>query len=203
MNLLPERKKIYSFLRITKPWLIVLVIILIMRYTGLFAGISGVTNRILLLAGFNEFNEETSVLENFNYDFTLKDLQGKKFSLTDYKGKVIFLNLWATWCGPCRAEMPGIQNLYKNLYEAEDIRFIMLSIDQEGQQQKVKKYITDKQYTFPVFMPSGGLTQQLSVPSIPTTFIINKQGKVVQKKVGATNFDTLKFKKYLEELAAE
>lgn len=186
-------------LRIAKPWLMVLVIILLLRYSGLLAGIS---SSLLAISGINDFEAGATTAERFNYDFILKDLEGNKVNFTDYKGKVVFLNLWATWCGPCRAEMPGIQNLYTKINN-ENIQFVMLSIDEDRQQPKVKKYISDNRFTFPVFMPSGSLTNQLSVPSIPTTFIINKQGMVVQKKVGTTNFDTPKFKKYLEDLAAE
>ncbi len=196
------KKYLSNAFRFAKPWLTVLIIILILRYTGLLAGIAGISNRILVASGLKDFSEEETVSQWFNYDFMIKDLDQKKIHFTDYKGKVVFLNLWATWCGPCRAEMPGIQSLYSKL-KNDNIRFVMLSVDEDNQQQKVKKYISDKQFTFPVFMPSGTLTEQLFVPSIPTTFIINKQGMVVQKKVGTTNFDTPKFKKYLEELAAE
>ncbi|MFN3841165.1 MAG: TlpA family protein disulfide reductase [Cyclobacteriaceae bacterium] len=195
-------EKINSIIKSGKPWLAAVVVLLILHYTGTLGAVSGATNRIILFSGFRDFDDEPIPAENFNYDFVVKDLNGKKFSLTEHKGKVIFLNLWATWCGPCRAEMPGIQSLY-NKVNKDEILFVMLSIDQEGQQQKVKKYISDKQFTFPVYMPSGQLTQQLSVPSIPTTFIVNKYGKVVQKKVGTTNFDTAKFRKYLEDLTAE
>lgn len=172
----------------------VFIILMILVYTGILNGISGTFANLSVSA-------ETTA-NRFNYDFIIKDLEGNKINFTAYKGQVVFLNLWATWCGPCRAEMPGIQGLYNKL-KNENIRFVMLSIDQEGHQPKVKKYITDKQFTFPVFMPSGPLTPQLTVPSIPTTFIINKQGMVVQKITGTTNFDTPKFKKYLEELASE
>jgi thiol-disulfide isomerase/thioredoxin len=202
MNFRVIKKFADNVLRFTKPWLTALAVILILRYTGMLSGITGVSNRLLVASGLMDFKEVETVYQRFNYDFMIKDLDGKKINFTDYKGKVVFLNLWATWCGPCRAEMPGIQGLYSKL-QNDDIRFVMLSIDEDNQLQKVRKYISDRQFTFPVFMPSGKLTDQLFVPSIPTTFIINKQGMVVQKKVGTTNFDTPKFKKYLEELAAK
>lgn len=196
-----NRAKFSAYLKIVKPWAVALVIILFLRYTGMLAGVIDLFPSELPVSG-SDLDEVSPLAEPFNYDFMLKDLEGNKYNFTDYKGKVVFLNLWATWCGPCRAEMPGIQSLFSKINN-ENIQFVMLSIDQDGQQQKVRKYIADKQFKFPVFMPSGRLTQQLSVPSIPTTFIINKQGKIVQKKIGTTNFDTPKFKKYLEDLAAE
>ncbi|MCK6618548.1 MAG: TlpA family protein disulfide reductase [Cyclobacteriaceae bacterium] len=202
MKILKGENKLDALYRYAKPWLAALVIVLTLHITGLLAGVSGIANNLLMSSGHRDFKEESSATERFNYDFKVKDLEGKRIDFSDYKGKVVFLNLWATWCGPCRAEMPGIQSLYSKI-DNENIRFVMLSIDEDRQQAKVKNYIADKRFSFPVFMPSGQLTQQLSVPSIPTTFIINKQGMVVQKKIGTTNFDTPKFKKFLEDLAAE
>lgn len=79
----------------------------------------------------------------------------------------------------------------------------MLSIDKDRDEPKVGAYINKYKYTFPVYRPSGYLTSQLDIPSIPTTFIISKDGMVVSKEVGTTNFDTSKFKKFLESLAAK
>jgi thiol-disulfide isomerase/thioredoxin len=140
--------------------------------------------------------------EIFNYNFTIKDLSGKRFSFEQYKGKVVFINLWATWCGPCRAEMAGIQKLYESV-AADSISFIMLSLDRDADQEKVVKYVNTKGFSFPVYLPSGRLTEQLSVPSIPTTFVIGKDGKIVAKEVGTTNFNTDKFRKFLRQLNQE
>jgi thiol-disulfide isomerase/thioredoxin len=139
---------------------------------------------------------------NFDYGFVLKDLQGSKVDVTKYKGKVVFINLWATWCGPCRAEMASIEKLYSGLNK-KNIEFIMLSLDRPGAEQNVRNYITTKQFTFPVFMPFESLPQQLNVPSIPTTFIIDKTGKIVKKEVGSTDYNTKAYKDLLEGLAAK
>lgn len=136
---------------------------------------------------------------DFDYEFSIQDLDGKIVNFKDYKGKVIFLNIWATWCGPCRAEMASIEQLYSKL-DRKNISFVMLSVDRGGA-QGVKNYVSSKKFTFPVFMPATGLPEQLQVPSIPTTFIIGKDGKLISKKVGSTNFDTPEFKEYLEGLA--
>ena len=96
--------------------------------------------------------------------------------------------------------MPAIQKLYESV-GSDSIVFVMLSIDRERDQPKVSKYINEKGFTFPVFVKSGDLTDQLNVPAIPTTFIIGKNGKIASKEVGTTNFNTPKFKKYLKDLA--
>jgi len=146
-----------------------------------------------------------SVISNskaaFDYNFTIKDLEGKKIEFKDFQGKVIFLNLWATWCGPCRSEMSAIQKLYENI-DKEKVAFVMLSLDKDSHLEKVKSFVSSRSFTFPVFMPSGYLADQLQVPSIPTTFVITKTGVIDLKEVGMKNYNTAKFKKYLEELAA-
>jgi hypothetical protein len=79
----------------------------------------------------------------------------------------------------------------------------MLSLDKSEHKQKIIDYIKKSEFTFPAYTPSGYLPEQLQVPSIPTTFIISKSGKVVSTEIGATNFNTRHFKKYLSQLAAE
>ena len=84
---------------------------------------------------------------------------------------------------------------------SDDIAFIMLSLDKVQDKEKVAKYIHDKKFTFPVYLPTTYLTDQLIVPSIPTTFIIDKNGNLVSKEIGTTNFNTKKFKKFMVELS--
>jgi hypothetical protein len=98
--------------------------------------------------------------------------------------------------------MPGIQDLY-NTIDRTNIEFVMLSIDRPEHKQKINDYLLKSAYTFPAYTPVGHLPQALQVPSIPTTLIINKNGEVVSKEVGATQFNTKRFKKFLTELAQE
>jgi len=174
-------------------------ILFFLRVTGLLSGFSSATQSVVMETGLLDASVDTKESEAFNYDFTIKDLNEDKIGFNQFKGKVIFLNLWATWCGPCKAEMQGIHELYKEV-ASENIAFVMLSIDKDNSKGKVVKYINDKGFTFPVYMPSGYLSEQLNVPSIPTTFVINKEGKIVAKEVGTTNFNTKKFKKFLVDL---
>lgn len=152
------------------------------------------------ISGFNRKSSPDLKDKSFDYAFTIKDLDGNKVSFEEYKGKVVFLNLWATWCGPCRAEMPSIQKLY-NKTQSDNIAFVMLSLDQEGDQKKVANYVKRNNFTFPIAMPSGRITKQLDVPSIPTTFIIDKTGKIVYQKIGTADYDTEKYSKMLLELS--
>lgn len=187
--------KVLSWL---KPVAGAIVILALLQVTGLLSSVSYYAQSAVLMTGVrNASAKPVKNPEDFNYDFTIKNFKGERVNVADHKGKVIFLNVWATWCGPCRAEMPTIESLYQKM-DTTGVVFIMLSVDKDGDTEKIQKYISKYKYTFPVYQPSGYLTSQLNVPSIPTTLIISKSGKVVAKEVGSTNFDTNKFRKFLE-----
>lgn len=183
-----------------RSWVIFVAVLLVLRYTGALSGISVLTGRALMETGIMDVNlEEPAVAKKFNYNFTIKDLSGNVLDVKDLKGKTIFLNLWATWCGPCRMEMPSIQNLY-NQVDKEKIMFIMLSIDRQSDIEKIRSYIKDKEYTFPVYTPASLLPNQLQVGMIPSTFVVDSTGRIVASEKGAANYDTPEFKAFLEKL---
>ncbi len=186
-----------------KPILGAVIVIALLQATGLLSTISAFTQSGLLKSGV--MDASVSIMkkpEPFDFNFKIKNQAGETINFDQYKGKVIFLNLWATWCGPCRVEMPSIQALYEKM-DSSKVVFVMLSIDKDSDQPKIRTFINKYKYTFPVYQPSGYLTSQLDIPSIPTTFVINKEGKIVTKEVGATNFDTSRFRKFLTSLENE
>jgi len=185
---------------VVRPWGIIITLFLLLRYTGALSGISFLTGSALLKSGIMDVQPEAPlVAKKFNYNFTITDLNGKVVDVNEFKGKTIFLNIWATWCGPCRVEMPSIQSLYSQI-DQDNIWFVMLSVDRKEDFEKVKNFVSDKNYTFPVYTPSGSLPDQLQVRSIPTTFVINPEGKIVSHETGAANYDTPSFKEFLETL---
>jgi len=193
------RKTIYFL----KPILTAVLLIFLLRVTGLMGSLSYYAQSTMIVAGFRDANDKSIPKpEVFDYNFVVRDQKGKRIPFSDYKGKVIFLNIWATWCGPCRAEMPTIEQLYRQV-QSDSVAFVMLSVDDLDQEMRVTRYIEKAKYTFPVFRPSGYLTEQLNVPSIPTTFIISKNGEIVSREIGATNFDTPRFRKFLNRLAQD
>lgn len=117
-------------------------------------------------------------------DFKLTDQYGKVHTLADFKGKVIFLNFWATWCPPCRAEMPEIQKLYESYQKQDNPDVVILGVagpdyGQEKSEDGVKQFLHDNGFTYPVLMDKGGdLFEKYGVYSYPTTFMITKDGKV-------------------------
>jgi len=189
-------KKVFQFL---KPAILTVIVIGLLQITGLWGNASAAAQMLVLKTGILNANPgEDKTPSNFDYNFEMKDLKGNKFSFDQYKGKVIFINLWATWCGPCKAEMPGIQSVSEKLKD-EPVEFVMLSVDKESALSKVIAYLENNQYTFPVYMPHGYLPEQMQVPSIPTTFVIGKDGKVVMKETGTRNYDTRKMINFLTE----
>jgi thiol-disulfide isomerase/thioredoxin len=196
-------KKIRIIWKAVRPWAMFAALLFVLRYTGLLAGISYMTGSLLLKTGaMNASIEQPAVVKSFDYNFKIKDLNGTVINFKDFKGKTIFLNVWATWCGPCRIEMPSIQKLYDKA-DKEQIVFIMLAVDDRKDFQKVVKYISEKEFTFPVYVPHEFLPEQLMVRTIPTTFVIDSDGKVAAKETGAANYDTDEFKSFLEGLVSK
>jgi thiol-disulfide isomerase/thioredoxin len=178
-------------------------VIVLLQVTGIMGTVSGLTQSAMLEVGvLNAGDDPIKDPEAFDYNFAVRKGETEKINFDQYKGKVVFLNVWATWCGPCRREMPTIEALYKKM-NTSGVEFVMLSVDRESDRQKIASYIDKYDYTFPVYRPSGYLTAQLNVPGIPTTFVIDKKGNIVSKEIGASNFDTPKFIRFLNKLLAE
>ncbi|MCG8569601.1 MAG: TlpA family protein disulfide reductase [Spirochaetes bacterium] len=118
-------------------------------------------------------------------EFTNLKSQSKK--LSDYNGKVILLNLWATWCPPCRAEMPSMENLYKR-YQGKD--FVILAVSVGETQQTVQNFVKNKNFTFPIFVDDKNqATSAYSTGSIPTTYLIDQEGYLIARFVGGRDWD--------------
>lgn len=188
------------FWRTARPWVILTGVIVVMRYTGILGAVSQVSGTILLKTGImNAPTEAPPVIRNFSYDFTLRGLDGRLLDASQLRGKVLFVNMWATWCGPCRIEMPSIQQLYEDT-DTTSVVFLMISVDRQGDREKVEKYIGNHGFTFPVYTPVGALPEMLDVPSIPTTMVVSPDGKIAMQKAGAANYDTRRFRKFLQGL---
>lgn len=122
-------------------------------------------------------------------DFTLDDLTGKKVKLSSFRGKVIFINFWATWCPPCRQEMPGLEKLYQSLKDNQD--FVFLAVDSLEDPTTVKSFIEKNKYHFEVLLDvTGTVTTQYSVRAYPTTYLIDRQGRVVGGIIGEHEWGT-------------
>jgi len=186
-----------------KEWGIFVGVIGILYFTGLHTEVAAYAQRVVLATGLitPDTDLDESELEKIDYNFKVKNMEGEVVALSEFKDKVIFINLWATWCPPCRAEMPSIQSLYDDVKDNEDIVFIMLSLDDN--EKKVRKFIDKKEFTFPIYIPASDMPEVLRSPSIPATYVISKDGKIISKKVGMAKYDTKSFQNFLEREAGK
>lgn len=122
-------------------------------------------------------------------DFVLEDMDGVAYRLSDYRGKVVLLNLWATWCPPCRKEMPSLERLYEGL---KDEGFVVLAVNQWESPDHVFAYLGQLpvQPSFPVvFDRESRVAESLGVKGLPTSYLLDKAGRVVYRAVGGREFD--------------
>lgn len=130
-------------------------------------------------------------------DFTLKDQYGKEHTLSEYKGKTVFLNFWATWCPPCKAEMPDIQKIYKSYDKEGEDALVVLgvaspNIGGEGSEEEVKAFLEENGYTYPVVMDTTGeIFSSYGISSYPTTFMIDRDGNVFGYVSGMLSQDVM------------
>jgi len=134
-----------------------------------------------------------------SFDFPLKGISNATdINLQEKKGQVIFINYWATWCPPCVGEMPSLQNLY-NEYK-DKVVFVFLTSDDK---EKVTNFYTKNKYVLPTYNMLGNPAPEINTKSLPTTFIIDKNGKIALKEVGGANWNSASTKRLLDNLINE
>jgi thiol-disulfide isomerase/thioredoxin len=132
-------------------------------------------------------------------DFTLKDLNGHPVTLSQFKGKVVVLNFWATWCPPCRAEMPSMERL-NEVYGSKDFVILAVNVEEDGK-ETVKAFLEKNPHNFTILLDSELKAQDLyGVYQFPETFIINKKGQVVERVIGAVDWSSVEVLKYFSTL---
>ncbi len=114
-------------------------------------------------------------------NFTLTDLQGKTWTLKDLKGKVVLVNFWATWCPPCRKEMPDLEALYNRF---QDQGFVILALSEDEETAKVGPFIAEHKITYPILLDPGNKVNNLfQVEGIPKSFVYDRDGKLVAQSI--------------------
>jgi len=133
-------------------------------------------------------------------DFTLEDMDGKPYTLSSLRGKVVMVNFWATWCPPCREEIPSMETVYRALH---DKGFIVLAINQWETPDHVFSYMGQLEVypSFPIlFDRDSHVSESFGVKGLPTTLLINKQGRVVYRAIGGRNFNHSDVRKLIQQL---
>lgn len=136
-------------------------------------------------------------------DFNLQDMDENSFTLKDFKGKVLLINFWATWCPPCRREMPSMERLYKKMKNTD---FTVIAINQLESPDHVFAYMgdlgTDPTFTI-LFDEESRISEAYKVVGLPTTYLVDKKGKVRYRAIGGREYDHLEVEKIIRDLLAE
>lgn len=123
-------------------------------------------------------------------NFELTTMDGETVKLTDFRGKRVMLNFWATWCGPCRAEMPDMQKFYED--EDVEILAVNLTASQSGEKEKIPKFTDEYGITFPILLDENSDVSTLyQIQPIPTSYLIDSEGRIHNKAFGALNYDLM------------
>jgi len=178
---------------------VVVIIFSVIFLTGSQAEVFGRIQQVILKTGI--MNAGTLDVEEYyeaDYSFQLIDANEQVVDAYDLKGKTVFMNIWATWCPPCVAEMPSINALYQEFKDNDRVAFIMISQDREF--EKAIQWIERKGLDLPIYQLRTRLPSLYETGVVPSTFVISPDGKVVVKKTGLANYNTNKFRKLLTEL---
>ncbi len=190
-------KKKKSVKREIIEWAIFLGILGFLFGTGLHTPVFGFFQGLILKTGIMQPSIEGEETTAADYNFALIDQDGNRKPFSDFQGKAVFVNFWATWCPPCIAEMPDINNLYNEI-EKENIEFVLISLDDDF--QKAKDFIKKKDFDFPIYQLASILPGVYESSAIPTTYVISPAGEIVVRKSGMAKYNTQKFKTFLRDL---
>ena len=138
-------------------------------------------------------SEKKTAIEKYPLPYSLKDQNQNHISFQDLKGKVVFVNFWATWCPPCQRELPEIQKLYEKYKDDKNVAVITIVNPGHGEktEPEIIEFLNENGYNMPVLFDDGEVTRYFQVSSLPTTFMIDKTGKPYGYAVGQLNLEIM------------
>lgn len=166
--------------------------------TALVSALIVAVNKIEL----KPFEVEYPEVSFISPDFELQSLSGGKYKLSDYRGKVVFINFWATWCATCKVEMPSMQKLYQT-FKKDGFEMLTVSVDKD--QSLIKPFMDKYNLTFPVLLdPKSELAKgSYKTTGVPETFIVNRKGIIVYKAIGPDDWSTPEMMEAFSKLIKE
>jgi thiol-disulfide isomerase/thioredoxin len=143
-------------------------------------------------------NVDESQMRDAGTEFYFADSTFETKSIANYRGKVVFLNIWASWCPPCIAEMPSIASLSSQLKDDDDIVFLLVSMDENF--EDAQQFMESRDLDMPIYHYRGKDRETYSSDLIPTTYVITPNGKIAMEKQGMAKYDSSEFVDYLMKL---
>jgi thiol-disulfide isomerase/thioredoxin len=195
-----QKSKSKSWKRSLIEWGVFILIAATLYLTGYHTQVIGTAQRGLLATGLitpsYEVDEES--MRDAGTEFYFADESFETKSIALYRGKVVFLNIWASWCPPCIAEMPSIASLYEQVKYDENIEFILVSMDEDF--EKAKAFMQSRDLDMPIYHYRGRDREIYSSDLIPTTYVITPDGRIAMEKQGMAKYDSPEFVEFLEKL---
>lgn len=192
-----------GFKRTLMEWGGIAAVFAVLYFTGLHTEVLGTMQRAMLWTGLfdAEAQEVTTtdgpMLSENAYNMPLTTPQGDKVRLAEFKGKVLFVNVWASWCPPCVAEMPTIETLYNNVSNNQNIKFLLISLDEK--QKAANDFMEGKELPMPYYFPTSGMPNVFQSPYIPSTYVVSKEGQIIYKQEGIADYSSDNFRDWLVE----
>jgi len=197
-DLKKKKRKKPSLKRQLIEWGIIIAIGAFLYLTGLHVQVIGTLQGLVLKTGLIKPKMSTEEpIAKADYNFRVVDQDGTLIMGDDLKGKTVFINLWATWCPPCVAEMPDINKLYNEI-ASEDIVFLMISLDDDF--EKAKTFVDKKGYDFDIHKFASTPPSSLYSKIIPTSFVLSPDGNIVVRKEGMAKYNSKSFREFLKSL---
>ena len=181
-----SKKNTYT---LTKKYALLFIIIFIGAILFFFEHFTETPISIADIQIKKSFDEKKSAVGYLAPDFSLRNLKGNYESLDSFRGQVVVLNFWATWCAPCRVEMPSFEKLYRR-YRSEGVAVLAVTLDKNAG-PKIKSFVDEYELSFPILLDEKGEVERL-YPSmtIPFTYVIDSEGRVVARVDGAKNWES-------------
>ena len=183
-------------------WGIFILIAATLYLTGYHTQVIGTVQRGLLATGLIKpsysYQVDPAKMSDAGTEFYFADAEGVTRNLGRYRGKVVFLNVWASWCAPCIAEMPSIESLYSDLKNDSDVAFLLVSVDEDF--EDAKNFVESRDLDLPIYHYRGKNPEIFDSSVVPTTYVITPTGKLAMKKQGMAKYDSPQFVEFLEKL---